>query len=165
MTTRRLYLIGIAICIGSLGFAYFYLEQKLGLAPCPLCVLDRIVFVAISLCLLIGFIHNPQVIGRRIYAGISLLLSLTGIGLATQHIYLQSLPPEQTPGCLPDLSYMLEQFPLLETMQMILSSAGECAQISWTFLGLSIPQQTLLVFFVLLVLSLALWIKKESSAY
>ena len=161
MSLRLLYLFGGGICIAALAFAYFYLEAKLGLEPCPLCIFDRIVLAIMAGFFVLGFIHNPALLGRRIYAFFTLSMSLLGCALAGRHIYLQNLPPDQVPGCLPDFGYMLEEFPLLETIQMVLNSAGECAEIDWTFLGLTIPQQTLLVFIVLAVLSLVLFRRQK----
>jgi disulfide bond formation protein DsbB len=45
-------------------------------------------------------------------------------------------------------------FPLQEAIGMVLRGSGECAVVDWTFLGLSLAEQTLLVFVGLLVLFL-----------
>ncbi|MGU9977677.1 MAG: disulfide bond formation protein B [Candidatus Oxydemutatoraceae bacterium WSBS_2016_MAG_OTU14] len=164
MSPRTLLLVGASVCTLSLLFAYFYLEKTLGLAPCPLCVFDRLVFALLAIFFFIGFIHNPQQLGQRLYASLAIVLSAIGIGLAARHIYLQNLPPDKVPGCLPDLGFMLDEFPLLETIQTVLSSAGECAEIDWTLLGMTIPQQTLLVFILVAVLSLILFFKKSPSS-
>jgi protein dithiol:quinone oxidoreductase len=65
---------------------------------------------------------------------------------------LQSLPPEEVPLCGPGLDYMLEILPLAEVIREVLSGSGECAEIDWTLLGLSMPWWTLLLFLGLGVL-------------
>lgn len=153
---RKLCAAGFILCLASLAVAVFYMERYLGLFPCPLCILDRLVIMLLALCFLIGFLHNPQTYGQRAYAVSGLLLSAVGITLAGRHIHLQNLPPDKVPDCLPDLDYMLEVFPLTKVFSMVFNSAGECAQISWTFLGLTIPQQTLILFTVLAGINLAI---------
>ena len=50
---------------------------------------------------------------------------------------------------------MLETLPFRETLSLVLMGDGNCAEIQWTFLGLSIPEQTLAVFAA--VSALCLW--------
>ena len=56
---------------------------------------------------------------------------------------------------------MLETFPISETITTIFNSAGECADIQWTFMGLSIPAQTMLVFIGFALLSLVQLLRKN----
>ena len=44
---------------------------------------------------------------------------------------------------------MLETFPFFEVLNMVLSGSGECAEVSWRFLGLSMPAWTLICFVAL----------------
>ena len=67
---------------------------------------------------------------------------------------LQSLPADQVPACGPNLDYMLDAFPLTDVLTQVLSGSGECAEISWRFLGLTIPGWSLVVFGGVLVVAL-----------
>ena len=49
---------------------------------------------------------------------------------------------------------MLDTLPLSETLSIIFNTSGECADIQWSFMGLTIPEQTLLVFNGLLAIGL-----------
>ena len=135
------------------------MQDYLGLEPCPLCTVSRIIVVALALLFLLMVLQDPDVLVERLYAGLSLLLIIAGIAVSARHIWLQSLPPELVPGCTPDIKYLFSSFPLSEALETIFSSSGECADISWTFLGLTIPQQTLLFYIALLVLVLFAFIK------
>ena len=70
----------------------------------------------------------------------------TGMALAGRHVWLQSLPAEQVPDCGMGLNYMLETMPVLDVLREVLYGAGECAEVMWTFLGISIPGWALIWF-------------------
>jgi disulfide bond formation protein DsbB len=50
---------------------------------------------------------------------------------------------------------MLETLPFSETLSIVMMGDGNCAETMWTFLGLSIPEQTLALFVV--VTAICLW--------
>lgn len=152
---------GVAGAIVSLSVAYFYMERHLGLEACPLCLIDRAIVAVIGVIFLLALIFNPKRLGQRILAVFALLFSGLGIAVCLRHLWLQSLPKDQLPECTPGLDYMLETFPLGETIRTIMTSAGECADVQWTFLGLSIPAQTLLVFIGFALLSLLQLLRRQ----
>ncbi|MNJ77740.1 disulfide bond formation protein B [compost metagenome] len=41
---------------------------------------------------------------------------------------------------------MMEAFPFLEIVRKVLHGTAECSEVSWTLLGMSIPEWTLLAF-------------------
>ena len=69
--------------------------------------------------------------------------------MAARQVWLQHLPANQVPACGPGLGYMLERFPLYETLKKVLAGSGECAEVGWKFLGLSIAGWSLLWFVLL----------------
>ena len=77
------------------------------------------------------------------------IISVTGAGIATRHVWLQHLPKDKVPECGPGLSYMLNKFPLFDVFEKIFRGSGECAEVGWTLLNLSIAGWSL-VWFVLL---------------
>lgn len=146
---RSLFLLGFAACIGLLGYAV-YLQLHAGLEPCPLCIFQRVAFAAIGLVFLVGGLHAPvSAAGRRGYGVLALLASLLGIAVAGNHVRLQHLPPDQVPSCGPGLDYMLEAMPITGVIRKVMTGSGECANVDWSFLGLSMPAWSL-AWFVLL---------------
>ncbi|MEL1265037.1 disulfide bond formation protein B [Pseudoxanthomonas putridarboris] len=151
-TFRAQYLLGFLICAGLLGFA-LYLEHFRNLVPCPLCTFQRGAFVLLGVVFLLGALHGPRKRGGRgVYGVLALLAGLVGIGIAGRHVWLQNLPPDQVPACGPDLSYMMDAFPLADVLRKVFTGSGECANVDWSFLGLSMPAWSLLWF-----AALALW--------
>lgn len=141
-------LAGFLVCAGLIADA-LYLQQARHLEPCPLCIFQRIAFFAAALAFLAGSLHNPRRTGLRVYAAVALLCNLVGAGIAMRHVWIQHLPADQIPSCGPDLSYMLDTLPLQSVITTVLKGSGECAEVTWTFLGLSMPAWAL-VFFLLL---------------
>jgi len=152
----------VSLVIASMLFAIFYLEGVLHLDPCPLCMVDRAILVVIAFICLIAFIHNATGVMRWVYTLLAALFSATGIAVSARHIWLQGLPPDKVPECGPGLNYMLEVFPLSDVIKSIFTGSGECAEVSWTFLGLTIPQQTLVLFSVILIMTIIAHFKSQS---
>lgn len=152
---RAQFALGAAACIGLLAYA-LYVQHQLFIEPCPLCVLQRICFIALGVVFLAGALHAPRSVGgRRAYGTLAAVPALTGLGIAAWHVRLQHLPPDQVPSCGPGLEYMLDALPLKDALVKVFAGSGECAEVDWTFLGLSMPTWTLLWFVGLTVL--ALW--------
>lgn len=132
-----------------------WLQHYQQLEPCPLCVFQRIAMMATGAVALLAFLHGPGETGRRIYAGLTTVAALAGVAVAGRHVWLQHLPPDQVPSCGPGLDYWLDTFPLFEVIGKVLRGSGECAEIDWIFMGVTLPGWTLVVFAGLL--GLAVW--------
>lgn len=141
----------IVALTGVLLASALVLEHAMDMAPCPLCLMQRIWFGWVGLFALASLIHNPR---WGIYPVLSLLAGLIGGGFSVRQLWLQSLPADQVPACGPDMAYMLENFPLAEILAQMTRGTGDCAEVAWRFLGLSIPAWALLGFIALAVLAL-----------
>ena len=58
---RAQFLLGFLICAGLLGYAIF-LQLKMGLEPCPLCIFQRLAFAALGLLFLAARLLNQPAI-------------------------------------------------------------------------------------------------------
>lgn len=139
------------ICAGLVGFG-LWLQQSKGLEPCPLCIMQRLAFVAAGLVALIGALHAPRGWGRRIYSLLVLLAAFAGGGVAVRQSWLQHNPPKVA-ECGADLDFMLDSFPLADALPMIFRGAGDCSEVQWTFLGMSIPEWALVWFALIAALA------------
>jgi protein dithiol:quinone oxidoreductase len=143
MTARRGNLLGFAACAALLAYAY-YAQFVLHLEPCPLCIFQRIGVFALGVVFLIAALHDPAPWGRRVYAVLLSLGALATIGIALRHLYIQSLPPDAVPACGASLDFMLKVFSLSEVLVKVLTGSGECAKVTWQFLGLAMPAWVLI---------------------
>lgn len=154
--SRKFFIVIFTICIGLLIFG-LYLEHVHGLEACPLCIFQRIAYTAIIFIALIGAIHNPRNLLQIIYKLLMVISSITGAAIAGRQIWLQHLPPELVPECGPGLDYMFNVFPFGEALKMIFTGSGECAEVKWRFIGLSIAEWSLIMFigiFIATILSI-----------
>ena len=80
LTATRL-LIGVALaCLGAV-VAALVSQHVFDMQPCPWCVLQRVIFLAIALVCGLGLLWRNAT-GRLVSAGLALLLILTGIAAA-----------------------------------------------------------------------------------
>jgi disulfide bond formation protein DsbB len=149
-SSRTAFALGALVCGLLLAYAYF-LQYVQGLNPCPLCLVQRGFFYAVMAVFIAGALHGPGRAGTVVYSGIAILFALGGAATATRQVWLQHLPADKVPQCGPDLGFMLENFPLSQTLQKLVAGSGECAAVDWTFLGLSIAEWSLAWFGLLAV--------------
>lgn len=153
INTRLFYFSVFLISSALLGYG-LYLEHVIGLEPCPLCVFQRIAFISIGIVALIATLHGPGHIAIRFYSSLISVAAIIGGSIAGRQVWLQHLPADQVPECGPGLDYMLDAFPLGEALKMILSGSGECAEVHWRFLGMSIAEWSLAWFLVFCIVGL-----------
>ena len=152
---RKLALLAGLACFGLLGTGYF-LEFVQNLHPCPLCVVQRGVLYLLGVSfLLTAWVANGQRT-LRVAQVVLALFSLLGVALAGRHIWIQQHPELAIPSCFAGLEAMFDELPLPRFFQSLLNGTVECSKIDWSFLGLSIPQWTLLWFIAFFVLGLVL---------
>ena len=161
MTARLGNTAGFLACVALLAYAY-YTQYVLHLDPCPLCIFQRIGVFAVGVAFLIAALHDPKAWGRRVYAVLIGLLALTTVAIAVRHLYIQSLPAGTVPACGAPLVYMLKLFSLGEVLVKVLTGSGECAVVTWRFLGLAMPAWVLLS--ALALAALGLWVNLRRQA-
>lgn len=142
LANRWLYLVGALVISGLFGAA-LYLQYVLHQEPCPLCMIQRFIFIALLVLFVLATLHNPLRVGTKIYAVLITLVALSGVGVAGRHIWIQHLPKDEIPACGPGLDYMLENFPMSEVLKELMHGSGECAAKGWTFLTLGVPEWSL----------------------
>ena len=158
-TYRNLQVFLVVMAVIGMSFALFFLQRYMGFTPCPLCIFQRIGLIVLGVFALMAALFHPKSMAVRLVLWLG---SLAGIGWSTvvagRHVWLQHLPADQVPSCGPGLDYWLDTLPILQVFKEVFAGSGECAAIDWTFMGLSIPEQSLILFILLLVVhGLVLW--------
>jgi disulfide bond formation protein DsbB len=152
---RAAFALGALACAGLLGAAY-YLQYFQGQDPCPLCLVQRVFYLCAGIVFLAGALHGPKSTGAAVYGALAIVFAVGGLATAARQVWLQHLPPDQVPACGPDLKFMIDNFPLSRTLTFLVRGSGQCAEVHWRFLGLSIAEWSLLWFAGFIVY--ALWI-------
>lgn len=153
--TRR-WVFGCMALTSAIGMLFaLYLQHGLGLAPCPLCVFQRVALMVLGALALLAAMHGAKGWGSQVYGGLTALAGVAGMVVAGRHVWLQHLPPEQVPACGPGLDYWLAVLPIQEVLRQVFQGSGECAEIDAAWLGITLPGWTLLLFAGLT--ALALW--------
>ena len=165
MIAARLYWVGLIGCGALLAIAYFYFQQKLGLAPCPLCMFQRAALVGVAFFCLLGIIFRPKKIGSKLLVLGATISSFIGLLIAGRQVWLQHLPADKVPECGPDLSFMLEMNPIFDVVQQVIAGSGECAEVQWTLFSFSMPEWMVLIFSVTVLICLRLLFRKQRNYF
>ncbi|HEY0178879.1 MAG TPA: disulfide bond formation protein B [Dokdonella sp.] len=146
---RLQFLLGGVICLALLAYA-IYAQFELRIEPCPKCIFQRVAFLAMGVFFLAGAVHDPHAAGRRAYAVLVAIAAAVGAVVAVRHLWVQLGPHDPLmEGCGPGLNYLLDSFPIAEAIKKAFMATGDCGEINWTFLGLTMPGWTL-IWYVLL---------------
>jgi disulfide bond formation protein DsbB len=160
---RILNLAVFALCVITIGIV-LYMEHVMLLSPCGLCITQRVFVILCGFVCLASAIHNPGPHGQKLYAFGAGAMCVGGSYFAIRQIWLQHLPADQVPACGPGLSYIYENFPIIETLNFLLKGDGNCAEVSWRFLGLlSIAELALIAFVVLFAACMFIAFRKPSQ--
>ena len=137
-------------CAGLIAIAVFYFQNHLGLEPCYLCITQRVFVIAVGVICGIAALHNPRSkTGQRSYAGLTLITAMAGGFFSVKQLWLQGLPEDKVPACGPPVDYLFEAFSASDAISMLLRGDGNCAEVQWQLLGLSMPGWVLVSFIAL----------------
>lgn len=162
LSTRHMFLLPFVGCCLIIMIA-LYMQYVLGQEPCPLCYVQRAEVMLFGVVALLGTLHNPRAVGRRIYAGLMALIAAAGIATAGRQIWLQHQPKDELPECLPPLEFMLEAFPLKDVITKMLYGSSDCAERGWSLFGLNIAEMSMISFVLMLLWSLWLLLRKGAQ--
>ena len=145
LSFKKINLFGSLLAFILVGLAVA-IQAQFNLEPCPLCVTQRIVFIVIGCLFLLFSFFSPNQFIRFTHLTSLLIANIVGIIFATKHILIQSkwiiVPAE----CGIDLDYMFENFPLTEAFSLLFKGTGDCSEIDWVFLGVTLPQLALIAY-------------------
>lgn len=151
----------IAITGISLVLVASYVEPFASMNPCPMCMMQRAIYLVTAGFALLTLISLRHRILTTIFSILGLLSAVTGIAVAARQVWLQHLPKDEVPACGPPLEYMIEVFPIMEVLQSMLMGTGDCAEVQWQWLGLSIPAWSIVAFTGLALAHVMIVVKKK----
>lgn len=139
------------------------LAHTLNLAACPLCILQRMLYLLLALeAIAAWLLAGPapeRTLPRRAAALIMAATALTGIGVAGYQTWLQRFA--KGASCTADqpwweqlVNWAGAQWPLM------FEASGLCSEAGWKFLGLSIAEWSLIAFTSMTIAMLAAMLRK-----
>jgi disulfide bond formation protein DsbB len=145
-----LFVLAVLLVIVAMGSA-LYLQYVVGLAPCPLCVIQRMGYIAAAIFALLAALALRGGWLRPTLGGLAIISAIAGGGVAAWHAWLLTHPPESL-GCGRPFEWFSDDFPLVTWLPKLFRGDGDCLAVDWTFLGLGVPHLSLLTFLALTVL-------------
>ena len=150
VSARFLYGLAVVLVAVAMGSA-LYLQYGVGLVPCPLCVIQRMGAILAAIFALLAALAAYRSLPRLILGFAAVVAAAAGGAVAAWHAWLLAHPPESL-GCGRPFEWFSEDFPLVVWLPKLFRGDGDCLAIDWTFLGLAVPQLSLLTFLALLAL-------------
>lgn len=136
------------------------LQQTLNLAACPLCILQRMLYLLLALEAIAAWMLAGTALQRRAAALVMVTTTVTGAGIAAYQTWLQRFA--KGVSCTADqpwwesfVNWAGGQWPLL------FEASGMCSEAGWKFLGLSIAEWSLIAFTSMTVAMLVALLRKS----
>jgi disulfide bond formation protein DsbB len=121
------------------------LAHTMNLAACPLCILQRMLYLLLALEAIAAWMLAGAVMQRRAAALLMLATTITGASIAAYQTWLQRWA--KGVSCTADqpwweafVNWAGTQWPLM------FEASGLCSEAGWKFLGLSIAEWSLIAF-------------------
>ena len=158
---RRVFGTIALICAGMLAFGILYLQNVVGLEPCPMCIVQRYALIVVGVfAALAAFSKGPA--GWRLWGILGVAMAAFGAFTAARQSWLQWNPPEFA-TCGRDFYGMIESYSLSRAIPMIFRGSGDCTAVDWTFLGGSIANWSFVCFVLIGVVLLALLARSRKA--
>lgn len=136
------------------GFALegcaLYFQHIMGLAPCVMCIYERLALLAIMAAGLLGFIAPKVWVIRWLALILGIFGAVKGLLLAIKHTDYQ-LHPAPWNQCTFFVDFP-PTLPLNKWFPNLFEATGSCNDITWQFLNLTMPQWLIGIFAIYLSL-------------
>ena len=131
----------------------YYLENIVGLEPCNLCILQKLSAQAVFFIFLLKILV-PKF--KFIFDLVGIGVLIFGASARARQIYLQNLPADQLTGGYCDIpfEFLFNMYPFFDALGKVFQGSSKCAEESWGFLYLNIPEWALLFFTSMILLLL-----------
>ncbi|KPN71472.1 disulfide bond formation protein B [Neisseria sp. 83E34] len=150
MSYRKALLIVIVtglLCTAGSFFAQYVME----LNPCPLCILQRVAVISVTLmAMLVLLLPTHKKGGRFAAAGLVSIPALWGFGVAVYQMWLQSLPAMKRPSCGAPWTFRLKDWPLFDMWEPVVRGFGDCGVQEYV-MGVPLPIWSVMFFGSVLV--------------
>ncbi|MCJ8295692.1 MAG: disulfide bond formation protein DsbB [Colwellia sp.] len=143
-TNQRPWLL-LAVSALGLECSALFFQYAMDLKPCIMCVYQRLAILAIFAAGVIGTVGHQNIFARAL-AYLSLGVgAIWGLIIALEHVEMQANSGSLFFSCefIPNFPIWA---PLHEWIPFLFEATGDCGEISWQFLGFSMPQWMVVVY-------------------
>ncbi len=165
LTTNSKPWVLLALSALAIELSALFFQYAMDLAPCIMCVYQRVAIAAIFLAGLTGCLGYRHLIARMLAHGLWATGAIWGFFIALEHVEIQ-----ENSGSLFFSCDFFPNFPtwapLHEWIPFLFEATGDCGDINWDFLGYSMPQWMVVVYglytaaFVVIIASRLIHAKK-----
>lgn len=134
----------------------FYFQYAKGMEPCPLCLVQRYCIMILLMLGLSGLCLNTMKRGRVI-AMLQIIFSASGLFFAGRQLWLQSSLSDAPAACMPGLDILFQYMPWQDILHAFFWGAGECADVNWTWMGLSMAAWSAVYFLTMMIAGFVLY--------
>ena len=150
-------------CAALISYA-LYLQLEESLLPCPLCVVQRLAYWLLGLIALVAFFHSPGYLARRIYGAAMAVLAFGGAAVALRQAWLIRYPEAFECGISTEEEF-LNALPLARWWPSMFEANGDCADVTWKFASLTLPDWSAIFFIVFGGLAIYMMIATRHGRY
>ncbi|OJA00287.1 disulfide bond formation protein DsbB [Rickettsiella grylli] len=151
--TRWIDLLTFFLCALTLAVAV-YLQYKVGLIPCPLCIIQRFLIMLLGLLFLMGGLFNFESITRCFLHTLTFLVATAGTVVASRQLWLEHFPSDKLISCQAAIAQLSTSTYFHKIVELFFQGTSNCGSGAWRFLHLSMPAWTLIIFILLAAISL-----------
>ena len=135
----------LAVSALGLELAALYFQYIMDLAPCIMCIYQRVAIWAIFLAGVVGAVAHKNIVARLIAFCLLGTGAIWGLIIALEHVEMQTSSTPFLFSC--DIFPNFPTWaPLHEWIPSLFAATGDCGLISWQFLGFSMPQWMIVVY-------------------
>jgi disulfide bond formation protein DsbB len=143
--------LALAACLGLVAGGVV-MSEVFRLAACPLCVIQRMLYLLLAIAAGIGLAVSNRPVGRRIAAALMAAIAATGAFVAGYQTWIQRFAPDT--GCSGYQTWWEEFVDWAgEQIPLLFLPDGICSDPGWKFLSLSIAEWSLICFLALVALA------------
>ena len=135
----------LAMSALALELCALYFQYMMDLAPCIMCIYQRVAIFAILAAGILGYFSCQYLITRLIAYGLWATGAIWGLIIAIEHVDMQGATFSLFFSCefIPNFPSWA---PLHEWLPWLFEATGDCSDINWQFLGYSMPQWMIVVY-------------------
>lgn len=137
----------LLLTLSALGLELtaLFFQYAMGLAPCIMCVYQRLAIFSIMVSGIIGLVGYQSLFFRVLAYIFWAVGSIWGLIIALEHVEMQANSGSLFFSCelVPNFPHWA---PLHEWLPAIFEVTGDCGEISWQFFGFSMPQWMIVVY-------------------